>query len=162
MIVITFCTLPLFISVLSGLESWHVIVLGWLWDRVRMVQIKKKRSKQSRQEDDIPENLKTFIDSVTIKRELPQVNQPQRRSRKAKNVEEDKEDLSLKITKPVLSGVLWDGSDWLKYCRGRLWLTRRSWSSGAHSRLASLRENYPSRRSWRWWEKSSQGIEAAF
>ena len=65
-----------------------------------MVQIKKKRSKQSRQEDDIPENLKTFIDSVTIKRELPQV-QPQRRSRKAKNVEEDKEDLSLKITKPV-------------------------------------------------------------
>ena len=71
-----------------------------------MVQIKKKRSKQSRQEDDIPENLKTFIDSVTIKRELPQVNQPQRRSRKAKNVEEDKEDLSLKITKPVLSGVL--------------------------------------------------------
>ena len=71
-----------------------------------MVQIKKKRSKQSRQEDDIPENLKTFIDSVTIKRELPQVNQPQRRSRKAKNVEEDKEDLSLKITKPVQSGVL--------------------------------------------------------
>ena len=65
-----------------------------------MVQIKKKRSKQSRQEDDIPENLKTFIDSVTIKRELPQV-QPQRRSRKVKNVEEDKEDLSLKITKPV-------------------------------------------------------------
>ena len=65
-----------------------------------MVQIKKKRSKQSRQEDDIPENLKTFIDSVTIKRELPQV-QPQRRSRKAKNVEEDKEDLSLKIPKPV-------------------------------------------------------------
>ena len=68
-----------------------------------MVQIKKKRSKQSRQEDDIPENLKTFIDSVTIKRELPQV-QPQRRSRKAKNVEEDKEDLSLKITKPVKTG----------------------------------------------------------
>ena len=65
-----------------------------------MVQIKKKRSKQSRQEDDIPENLKTFIDSVTIKREIPIV-QPQRRSRKAKNVEEDKEDLSLKITKPV-------------------------------------------------------------
>ena len=71
-----------------------------------MVQIKKKRTKQSRQEDDIPENLKMFIDSVTIKRELPQVNQPQRRSRKAKNVEEDKEDLSLKITKPVQSGVL--------------------------------------------------------
>ena len=56
-----------------------------------MVQIKKKRSKQSRQEDDIPENLKTFIDSVTIKRELPVAPQP-RRSRKAKNVEEEKED----------------------------------------------------------------------
>ena len=65
-----------------------------------MVQIKKKRSKQSRQEDDIPENLKTFIDSVTIKRELPVAPQP-RRSRKAKNVEEEKEDLTLKITKPV-------------------------------------------------------------
>ena len=65
-----------------------------------MVQIKKKRSKQSKQEDDIPENLKTFIDSVTIKRELP-IAAPLRRSRKAKNVEEEKEDLSLKITKPV-------------------------------------------------------------
>ena len=76
-----------------------------------MVQIKKKRSKQSRQEDDIPENLKTFIDSVTIKREIPQV-QPQRRSRKAKNVEEDKEDLSLKITKPVVeTGVLCERTD---------------------------------------------------
>ena len=72
-----------------------------------MVQIKKKRSKQSRQEDDIPENLKTFIDSVTIKREMPQV-QPQIRSRKAKNVEEDKEDLSLKITKPVKTGETGD------------------------------------------------------
>ena len=65
-----------------------------------MVQIKKKRSKQSRQEDDIPENLKTFIDSVTIKRALPEAPAP-RRTRKAKNVEEDKEDLGLKLTKPV-------------------------------------------------------------
>ena len=59
-----------------------------------MVQIKKKRSKQSRQEDDIPENLKTFIDSVTIKREFIQAPPP-RRTRKAKNVEEEKEEIPI-------------------------------------------------------------------